>query len=186
MPRPIALIYAHPYPDRSHAGKTLLAGVRDLPDVDVRQLYSLYPDFDIDVEVEQEALLRADIVVWQCPTYWYGLPALLHLWIEKVLAHGWAYGAGGDSVRGKTSQWVTTTGAPISAYRPGEMHGHPFEAFVYPVSQTARFCGMHWEPPLVIHGSHRISEAELDEATGRYRHLLQTLAVRGEGDGVHG
>ena len=52
------------------------------------------------------------------------MPALLHLWIEKVLAHGWAYGAGGDAVRGKTTLWVATTGAPVSAYAPGEMHGH--------------------------------------------------------------
>jgi glutathione-regulated potassium-efflux system ancillary protein KefF len=186
VPRPIALLYAHPYPDRSRAGKALLESVRDLPDVDVRMLYELYPDFAIDVEAEQKALLQADIIVWQCPLYWYGLPPLLHLWIEKVLSHGWAYGSGGDSVRGKTSLWVTTTGAPVSAYRPGEMHGHPFEAFVYPVSQTARFCGMRWEPPLVIHGSHRISDTELRDAGGHYRHILQTLASRTEGNGTHG
>jgi glutathione-regulated potassium-efflux system ancillary protein KefF len=188
VPRPIALIYAHPYPDRSRAGKTLLETVRDLPDVDVRSLYALYPDFAIDVEAEQRALVRAEIVVWQNPLYWYGLPALLHLWIEKVLAHGWAYGEGGDAVRGKTTLWVTTTGAPVSAYRPGEMHGHPFESFVYPVSQTAVFCGMRWEPPIVLHGSHRVSNAELRSAAAHYRRRLETLASRSESDGggVHG
>ncbi len=175
VPRPIALIYAHPYPDRSRAGRVLLDAVRNLPDVDVRPIYSMYPDFAIDVEAEQEAILLADIVVWQSPFYWYGLPALLHLWIEKVLAHGWAYG-GADRVRGKTAFWVTTTGAPASAYEPGAMDGHPFDAFAPPVSQTAIFCGMRWAPPFVVHGSHRIPESDLFAAGETYRDRLVTLA----------
>lgn len=84
----------------------MLAGVRDMPQLEVRSLYDLYPDFAIDVEAEQEALLRADVVVWQAPFYWYGLPALWHLWVEKVLANGWAYGAGGTALHGKTALWV--------------------------------------------------------------------------------
>jgi glutathione-regulated potassium-efflux system ancillary protein KefF len=175
VPRSIALIYAHPYPDRSRAGKALLEGVRDLPELDLRPLYSLYPDFAIDVAAEQSALARADIVVWQSPLFWYGLPALLHLWVEKVLAHGWAYG-GGDAVRGKTAFWVTTTGAPSAAYRAGQMHGHSFDMFVPPVSQTARFCGMHWAPPFVVHGSHRIPDADLRQAANDYRRRLEMLA----------
>jgi glutathione-regulated potassium-efflux system ancillary protein KefF len=162
----------------------LLDGVRDLPDLEVRTLYALYPDFAIDVEAEQRALVQADIVVWQSPFYWYGLPALLHLWIEKVLAHGWAY-AGGDAVRGKTTFWVTTTGAPASAYRPGEMHGHAFDAFVPAISQTARFCGMHWAMPLVVHGAHRIADSDLQQAAKNYRLRLEKLATGAEGDG-HG
>jgi glutathione-regulated potassium-efflux system ancillary protein KefF len=155
----------------------MLAGVRDLPDLEVRSLYDLYPDFAIDVEAERDALLRADIIVWQAPFYWYGLPSLMHLWVEKVLAHGWAYGAGGTAVHGKTALWVTTTGAPESAYRPGQMHGHPFEAFVPAISQTARFCGMHWAgPPLVLHGSHRVSDAEIQAHTLRYRAHLEAIA----------
>ena len=177
MSRSVNLIYAHPYPDHSRAGRVLLAAVRDLPGLQVRTLYSLYPDFSIDVEAERSALLNADVTVWQTPFYWYGLPALLHLWIEKVLAHGWAYGAGGTAVRGKTVWWVTTTGAPESAYAPGQMHGHPFDAFVPAVSQTARFCGMRWiDPPFVVHGAHRIGDQDLHAAAAAYRRRLTLLA----------
>jgi len=177
VPRRIDLIYAHPYPDRSRANRALLAGVRDLPEVEVRSLYDLYPDFAIDVEAEREALGRADIVVWQAPFYWYGLPALWHLWIEKVLANGWAYGPGGTAVQGKTALWVTTTGGAASAFAPGQMHGHSFDTFVPAVSQTAVFCGMQWAgPPLVLHASHRVSDAEIVEHTLRYRRRLQDLA----------
>lgn len=153
----------------------MLDAVRALSGVSVRELYGLYPDFAIDVEAEQAALLEADTIVWQCPFYWYGAPALLNLWFEKVLAHGWAYGSGGTALLGKRVLWVTTTGAPLSAYAPGEMHGQPFEAFVPAMEQTARFCGMEWEEPLVVHAAHRISSAELSERATRYRARLSGL-----------
>jgi glutathione-regulated potassium-efflux system ancillary protein KefF len=182
--RTINLIYAHPYPDRSRANRVLLASVRDMPGLQVRSLYDLYPDFAIDVEAERAALLSSDIVVWQTPFYWYGLPALMHLWIEKVLAHGWAYGAGGTAVRGKTALWATTTGAPLAAYEPGQIHGHPFDTYVPAISQTARFCGMRWAgPPVTVHGAHRVSDDELIEAGERYRARLDALAF-GSDDGV--
>ena len=178
VPRPITLIYAHPYPDRSRACRALLTAVHDLPSVQVRSLYALYPDFSIDVDQERQALLRSEVIVWQCPFYWYGLPSLLHLWIEKVLGHGWAYGAGGTAVRDKTVLWVTTTGAPPEAYAPGQMHGHSFDTFVPAVLQTARFCGMRWSgPPVVVHGAHRISDGELQLAATAYRRRLEALAL---------
>jgi glutathione-regulated potassium-efflux system ancillary protein KefF len=184
VPRTINLVYAHPYPDRSRANRVMLASVRDMPGLEVRSLYDLYPDFAIDVEAEREALLRADVLVWQTPFYWYGLPSLMHLWIEKVLAHGWAYGAGGTAVRGKTALWATTTGGPPESYAPGEIHGHPFEAFVPAISQTARFCGMRWAgPPVTLHGAHRVSDDDLTAAAERYRARLDALAI-GDGTGV--
>jgi glutathione-regulated potassium-efflux system ancillary protein KefF len=178
MSRTVSIIYSHPYPTRSRAGQALLDGVRDLPGAKVRALYALYPDFDIDVKAEQEALLAAEIVVWQGPFYWYGVPALMSLWFEKVLTQGWAYGEGGGALRQKTVLWVATTGALESAYRRGALHDHPFEAFVPALSQTARFCGMEWvDPPVIVHGAHRISDLGLREATRIYRARLAELAA---------
>ncbi|MBC8133094.1 MAG: NAD(P)H-dependent oxidoreductase [Deltaproteobacteria bacterium] len=176
--RSINLVHCHPYPDRSRAGRILLDAVRDLPGVKVRSLYKLYPDFDIDVEAEQQALVAADIIVWQGPFYWYGVPALLSLWFEKVLSEGWAYGAGTRALQGKTALWATTTGAPDSAYQPGGVHGHTFETFIPAISQTARFCGMNWvDPPVVVHGAHRIGDGDLRQAAQTYRARLEALAA---------
>jgi glutathione-regulated potassium-efflux system ancillary protein KefF len=175
--RAVTLIYGHPYPARSQAGRVLLDGVRDLPGVEVRSLYDLYPDFDIDVQAEQAALLRADLIIWQCPFYWYGVPALLNLWFEKVLAHGWAYGEGADALSGKTVLWVPTTGGSPSNYSETDVHGHPFEAFVPAISQVARFCGMRWaEPPLVVHAAHRLTHEELRAKARHYRRRIESLA----------
>ena len=174
----IALIYAHPYPDRSRANRILLEAVAGLPELEVRSLYDIYPDFGIDVEAEQELLLRAQLIVWQHPFYWYGVPGLMKHWFDKVLARGWAYGENGDALRGKTCLWVTTTGGDEEAFSPEGMHAFPFGAFVPPIEQTARFCQMHWAPPLVLHGAHRVSLAELRLAAERYRQTLTMLSMR--------
>ncbi len=167
----IALIYAHPYAEQSLANRELLAAVDDLPFVTRRSLYDLYPDFDIDVEAEQHALAAADLIVLQHPVYWYSTPALLKLWIDDVLALGWAYGEGGTALVGKSMQWVVTTGGDFRAYAPEGPHGHPFEVFVAPMRQTARFCGMHWLEPLVVHDAHA-DRQQVATAGQRYRERL--------------
>jgi glutathione-regulated potassium-efflux system ancillary protein KefF len=171
----LVIISAHPYPDRSRANRILLAAVEDLAGVEIRSLYDLYPGFDIDVQSEQQALAGAEIIVWQHPIYWYSPPGLLKHWFDKVLARGWAYGEGGTALRGKRCLWVATTGAEPDAYRPEGMHGHPFQAFVPVVEQTARFCGMAWEPPIVLHGVHRARTSVLERAAADYRARLAEL-----------
>ena len=59
----ILIIYAHPYPQHSHANKRMLKQVETLDGVEIRSLYQLYPDFTIDIAAEQQALERADAVV---------------------------------------------------------------------------------------------------------------------------
>ena len=159
----ICVIHAHPYPGRSRANRVLADALRGTPKLDLRCLYDLYPDFDIDVEAEQHALAQAHLVVWMHPIYWYTVPGLMKHWFDKVLAHGWAYGEGGTALEGKHCLWVPTTGGDENAYTPGGMHAHPFASFMPVVEQTARFCGMRWEPPLVVHGAHVITDARLAE-----------------------
>lgn len=172
---PIVVVYAHPYPSRSAANRALIKGIRGAEGVAVRSLYELYPEFDIDVEAEQEALTAADVIVWQHPFYWYSAPALMKLWFEKVLSMGWAYGKGGTALVGKKCLWVTTTGAPEESYAPDGIHGHPFDAFVPVMLQTARFCGMEWLEPIVLKGVHRLSKDELKAHGRRYCSRLAQL-----------
>jgi glutathione-regulated potassium-efflux system ancillary protein KefF len=95
-----------------------------------------------------------------------------------VLLRGWAYGEGGDARKGKRCLWVTTTGGEPEAYGPAGMHRLPFPSYVPPVEQTARFCQMHWEPPLIVHGSHRASDDELRQAAREYRSRLEQLLLQ--------
>jgi glutathione-regulated potassium-efflux system ancillary protein KefF len=174
----ICLVYAHPYPDRSRGNRELIARVRDLPELSLRSLYDLYPDFAIDVEAEQAELVRADLIVFQHPIYWYSVPGLLKHWFDKVLARGFAYGEGGRALVGKRCLWVATTGGDPASYAPGAPHGRAFDEYVPPIEQTALFCGMHWEKPLIIHGVHRISEESLHAYADEYRGRLSALVAR--------
>ena len=168
----VLLIHAHPYPQHSRAGSALLAAVRDLPGLELRSLYDLYPDFDIDVAEEQAALQRARLVVWLHPVYWYSVPGMLKHWFDVVLLRGFAYGSEGTALHGKHCLWACTTGGPQDSYAPGGAHERPFTDFVAPVEQTARFCGMHWLEPFVLQGAHLIDEAQLASAAASFRQRL--------------
>ena len=156
----IALIYAHPHPARSRANRVLLEAARTVPSVIVRSLYDRYPDFEIDVEAERKLLIESRLIVWQHPCMWYSAPALQKLWFDTVLTEGWAIGEGGTALVGKSCLWVTTTGATSEGYSPEGTHRFPFTAFAPALEMTARFCGMHWLPPQVVHGAQHDSTAD--------------------------
>jgi glutathione-regulated potassium-efflux system ancillary protein KefF len=172
----IALIYAHPHPHRSRANRVLLDAARAVPGVTVRSLYHTYPDFEIDVAAERKLLTESQLIIWQHPIMWYTAPALLKLWFDTVLGHGWAFGEGGTALAGKSCLWVTTTGALANGYAPEGMHQHAFSAFVPVIEMTARFCGMHWLEPLVVHGAHQIDDAALAAFAAHYRERLHAHA----------
>lgn len=62
----ILIIYAHPYPHHSHANKRMLEQAGTLENVEIRSLYHLYPDFNIDVAAvarDSYRLAASDAVV---------------------------------------------------------------------------------------------------------------------------
>ena len=170
----ILVLVAHPELEQSRVNSRLLHDARALQAGDpagryaVRDLYALYPDYLIDVAAEQQALAAARLVVWQQPVHWYGMPPLLKLWLDDVLAFGWAYGPGGNALRGKDLWLVATTGGPEDSYRPDSYNRYFFDAFLPPYEQTAALCGMRFLPPLLLHGAHKASEAEIANHSGAY------------------
>ena len=129
--------------------------------VEVRDLYALYPDYLIDIATEQRALAAAQLVVWLQPLHWYGMTPLLKLWVDEVFTFGWAYGPGGHALAGKDLWLVASTGGSEASYRPQGTNRHFFDAFLPPYEQTAALVGMRFLPPLLLHGAHRVSDAEL-------------------------
>ena len=183
----ILVVYAHPYPEHSRACRVLVDAVRDLPGLEVRSLYDRYPDFDIDVGAEQTALAAADLVVWLHPVYWYSAPGLLKQWFDKVLALGWAYGNDAAALRGKDCLWVAASGGEAEAYGPGGEHEQAFANFIPPFAQTARYCKMRWLDPVLVHGSHSISDTELAAHATRLRdRIVAWRAQHGVGTGAPG
>jgi len=171
----VRVFFAHPYPDRSRANHALAEAARDVEGVSVRSLYDVYPDFAIDVTTEQALLVEADAVVFQHPLHWYAAPALLHLWFEKVLTAGWAFGHEGNALEGKRCLWAVTTGGDEDAYTEAGIHQHTFDSFVPAMRQTAQLCKMRFEPPFIVHGARRLSDTELARTADRYQDRLRDL-----------
>jgi glutathione-regulated potassium-efflux system ancillary protein KefF len=155
----ILVLAAHPNWRESRVNRRLLEAARRGGDVQVRDLYTLYPDYDIDMAAEQAHAERARLVVLLQPIQWYSMPALLKLWMDEVLTYGWAYGPGGTALQGKDLWLVATTGGPESSYHPQSYNRYFFDAFLPPYEQTAALCGMRFLPPLLLHGAHRATEA---------------------------
>ena len=63
----ILIIYAHPYPQHSHANKRMLEQAGTLDGVEIRSLYQLYPDFNIDIAAAQAALALYCGMKWLPP-----------------------------------------------------------------------------------------------------------------------
>ena len=175
----VLVVFAHPNLRSSRVHRRLLDALDGLEGVRVRDLYELYPEFDVDVAAEQEALLAHDVIVWQHPLFWYSVPPLLKQWIDLVLEHGWAYGSAGTALRGKTVLSAISAGARETAYGTGGYNRFELRELLSPLEQTARLCGMRYLPPWVVFGSHRAGEAELEARAGEYRSVLRWLAAGG-------
>ena len=180
----VLVLIAHPDIARSRVNRSLAAQARLLPSdaIEVRDLYALYPDYAIDVEAEQAALARARSVVWLHPVQWYSMPALMKLWVDEVLAFGWAYGPGGRALAGKCLWLVVSTGGSETSYRAAGSNGHPFESFLPPYRQTAELVGMRFLEPAVFHGAHKAQAHEVHAHAHAFAQRLLALAVEGRAD----
>jgi glutathione-regulated potassium-efflux system ancillary protein KefF len=182
-PPRVLVLAAHPSLHASRINRPLMDAARALPHVQLRDLYALYPDYAIDVAAEQAALEAADLIVWQHPLHWYSMPPLMKLWLDEVLAFGWAYGGGaaegaggapGQRLRGKDLWLVVSTGGTEAAYHPQGYNRYFFDAFLPPYEQTAALCGMRFLPPLVLHGAHHVSGEEQAAHTQTYVQRLSS------------
>ncbi|MBQ6111487.1 MAG: NAD(P)H-dependent oxidoreductase, partial [Synergistaceae bacterium] len=87
--------------NNSFANKIILGRLNEiLPEAEYVYLDSEYPDFRFDVEKEQNRLRSADIIVMQFPFFWYGVPSLMHKWMEDVFVHGFSHGSKGKALTG--------------------------------------------------------------------------------------
>jgi glutathione-regulated potassium-efflux system ancillary protein KefG len=175
VPR-VLIQFAHPVLERSRVNRRLVHSLRDLKDVTVNDLYEEYPTLGIDVRREQKLMVEHDVIVFQHPFYWYSAPAIVKEWQDLVLEHKWAYGAGGDKLKGKTTLNAITTGGPELAYNATGYNRFTMRELLAPFEQTARLCGMHYLAPFVVHASLQYNSDEgLASHIGEFKKLIEAL-----------
>ena len=148
----VVVISGHPDLESSNTNTVILQDLaKQLESVDIRRLDTLYPDYQIDVEEEQKALLAAEVVILQFPFYWYSVPALLKKWLDDVFSYNFAYGAEGDKLKGKHLILSFTVGGPEESYDPLGYNHFTIEQLIKPLQQTAYLAGMNYVDPIYTH-----------------------------------
>ncbi|WP_142054754.1 NAD(P)H-dependent oxidoreductase [Pseudonocardia kunmingensis] len=141
-----------------------------------------------DIRTQQDELRWADAVVLQFPLWWYGMPAILKGWFDRVFVKGFAYGVrdpgtrrtrryGDGLLRGTRALAVVTAGAPEPSIGPRGVNGD-IEQLLFPLLHgTLFYTGMDVLPPFVVSGADRMSDDGCAAASERLTERLRTLAT---------
>lgn len=174
----IQLLFVHPFPHRSKVNSVLLDAVRDVAGVHICDLYEDYPDFNIDIEKEQKILRETDLLVVQHPLYWYSAPAMFKQWQDVVLEYGFAFGTGGDVLKGKDFLSMITVGQSKTSYCREGHNLHELREILYPYECMANHCGMNYLEPLLMYSAHQLNDEQLAEWGEVYRQRLLSYRPR--------
>lgn len=137
--------------------------------------------FEPLLKAEMEKLEWCDTLIFHFPIWWFGLPAILKGWADRVLAMGFAYGAGkgvyeNGAFKGKTAFLCFTTGGPAVAYGDTGKNGN-LDTILYPIHHGIfYFLGMTVLPPFISFAPARLTDEERAQELIRYRSYLSDAA----------
>ena len=142
-----------------------------------------------DVAAEQAKLRWADVLILQFPLWWFSMPARLKGWVDRVYAHGFAYGVGEHSeqrwgerygegvMAGKRAMLVVTTGGWASHYGPRGING-PIDDLLFPIQHgILHYPGFDVLPPFVVYQSSRMDAERLQRTQAELAQRLDSLAT---------
>ena len=148
----VLVIFAHPAFQRSRVNRALIKAASTTEGVTVH-----------------------DAVVFQHPFFWYSSPALIKEWLDLVLEYRWAYGEGGDALRGKIMAQAISAGGPIDAYHREGFNYFTVRELLAPYEQTARLCGMGYAEAFAVHGTNHLDDPALADFARSYSTWLTAL-----------
>lgn len=129
-----------------------------------------------DILTEQEKVKACDLLILQFPLWWFGMPAILKGWVDRVFSMGFAYGDGKwydeGCLKGRRAMLALTTGDPESAYTLQGRNG-PMERVLFPIHHgVLSFCGFQVLPPFVAYGPAHADAEQRDQMLLAYeKHL---------------
>jgi NAD(P)H dehydrogenase (quinone) len=165
------------------SGRKNFTSVKD-PDYFKQQIEETFATeqdgFALEVESEIRKIEWCDLMIWQFPLWWFGLPATLKGWVDRVFAMGRTYGGGriyaNGVFRGKRALLSLTTGGPEGAYRKGGFNGD-ITAMLRPVQRgMLQFVGFDVLEPQIVYGPVRLTDEQRTQQLAAYAARLQKIA----------
>lgn len=138
--------------------------------------------FAADIQAEMDKLFWCDALILQFPLWWFGLPAILKGWVDRVFASGGRIYGGGKwydrgVFAGKRAMCALTIGGPASMYADRGLNG-PIETILFPINHgILYFTGFSVIAPFLVHAPVRISAAEREAYLEDYRQRVLSLAT---------
>lgn len=136
--------------------------------------------FSPEIKTEMDKLEWCDILIFNFPLWWFGLPAILKGWVDRVFAMGFAYGAGkgvydNGTYKNKTAFLTLTTGGPEIAYGNTGKNGN-LETILYPIQHgMLYFTGMTVLPSFICFSPARITDEERHAQIQLYLDYLKNI-----------
>lgn len=133
-----------------------------------------------DIAAEQAKVSRADFLILQFPVWWFGMPAILKGWADRVFARGFAYTTGRKydtgMFRGKLAMMAATTGTSADTYAPDGIDGDILTV-LWPIHNgLLRYAGFDVLPPCIAYMPGREDEPTRKRQLDAYRQRLETIA----------
>lgn len=166
------------------SGRKNFRTVKD-PDYLKLQVEEMYASemegFSAGIEAEIEKMEWCDLMVWQFPLWWFGLPAMLKGWVDRVFAMQRTHGGGriyqSGVFRGKRALLSLTTGGPEEAYRKGAFNGD-IAAILRPIHRgILQFVGFDVLAPQIVYGPVRLTDEQRIGALARYAERLRSIGA---------
>lgn len=108
-----------------------------------------------EVQSEIDDLLWADLVVLQFPLWWFGMPAILKGWMDRVFVYGKLYTGSrrlhAGVCRGKRAMLSVTAGASADACAHDGQEGDT-QLILWPINYSWRYLGFTVLEPVIITG----------------------------------
>ena len=135
--------------------------------------------FAPDIEAEIKKIEWCEFMIWQFPMWWFGLPATLKGWVDRVFAMKRIYGGGHiyetGIFRGKRAFLSLTTGGNADAYKKGGFNGD-IMSILRPVHRgMLQFTGFDVLTPQIVYAPVHLSEEELCQHLEDYRARLRQI-----------
>ena len=129
-----------------------------------------------DIQAELEKIAWADHIILQFPLWWFGMPAIMKGWFDRVMVKGFAYDTGKTFatglLQGKTAALTVTTQSPASAYQPDGVHGATIAEFLLPIHHTLRFAGIKTLDPFIAYSAFNLDAAQQEKIMRDYQCYL--------------
>ena len=130
---------------------------------------------------EMDKLFWCDALILQFPLWWFGLPAILKGWVDRVFASGGKiYGRGKWYDRGvfvgKRAMCSVTIGGTSTMYSESGLSG-PISTILFPINHgILYFVGFGVVEPFLVHAPARLNESARARELDRYRDRVLTLS----------